>query len=174
MNFVEDPGISLRMMWQTYPLFWMILGLLVSVFLFRWMYRKSHWRVITSTDGLKIPYRRKFFIITAILFVIFIYGRLALTPLTWKQCFVFRDSFKSYLALNPLQNFFATLKLRKPDFNEQKAREAFPVNGQSGCNCLIQQIFHIAASFHREAMPLKAGQILCWLCVNHSACIKAA
>ncbi|HTD93528.1 MAG TPA: sulfatase-like hydrolase/transferase, partial [Chitinophagaceae bacterium] len=127
MNFVEDPGISLRMMWQTYPLFWMVLGLLVAVVLFRWMYRKSHWRVITQTDGLKIPYRRKFFIITALIFAVFIYGRLALTPLTWKQCFVFQDNFKSYLALNPLQNFFTTLKLRRPEFNEKKAREAFPL-----------------------------------------------
>ena len=127
MNFVEDPGISLKMMWQTYPLFWMVLGLLITVLLFRWMYRKSHWRVITSTDGLKIPYNRKFFIVTAVILCVFIYGRIALTPLTWKQCFVFEDSFKSYLALNPLQNFFATLKLRKPEFNEQKAREAFPI-----------------------------------------------
>lgn len=127
MNFVEDPGISIKMMWQTYPLFWMLLGLLVSVFLFRWMYFKSHWRVITTTDGLKIPYRRKFFIITAIILLAFVYGRFALTPLTWRHCFVFQDSFKSYLALNPLQNFFATLKLRKPEFNEKKAREAYPI-----------------------------------------------
>ena len=67
--------------------------------------------MINTTDGLKIPYRRKFFIITAIILVALIYGRFALPPLTWKQCFVFQDSFKSYLALNPLQNFFATLKL---------------------------------------------------------------
>ena len=127
MNFVEDPGISLTMMWQTYPLFWMVLGLLVSVLFFRWTYRKSHWRVITRTEGLKIPYRRKYFVITALILGVLVYGRLALTPLTWKQCFVFEDSFKSYLALNPLQNFFATLKLRKPEFNEQKAREAFPL-----------------------------------------------
>jgi len=127
MNFVEDPGISFRMMWQTYPLFWMLLGLLVSMFFFRWMYRKSHWRVINSTDGLKIPYRRKFFVFAAIILVALIYGRFALTPLSWKQCFVFQDSFKSYLALNPLQNFFATLKLRRPEFNEQKARDAYPI-----------------------------------------------
>ena len=127
MNFVEDPGISLRMMWQTYPLFWMILGLMVSVIIFRWMYHKSHWRVITQTDGLKIPYRRKHFIIAALLMAALIYGKLAMSPLTWKDCFVFQDNFKSYLALNPLQNFFTTLKLRKPEFNEQKARESFPV-----------------------------------------------
>ena len=82
---------------------------------------------MTRTEGLKIPYRRKHFVIAAIILGLFVYGRIALTPLTWKQCFVFEDSFKSYLALNPLQNFFATLKLRKPEFNEQKAREAFPL-----------------------------------------------
>jgi phosphoglycerol transferase MdoB-like AlkP superfamily enzyme len=127
MNFVEDPGISLRMMWQTYPMVWMILGLVIAVLLFRWMYHKSHWRVISQTEGLGIPYRRKFFIITTLIFAFFIYGRLAWPPLTWKQCFVFRDNFKSYLALNPLQNFFATLRLRRPEFNEQKARDAFPL-----------------------------------------------
>jgi phosphoglycerol transferase MdoB-like AlkP superfamily enzyme len=127
MNFVEDPGISFRMMWQTYPLFWMILGLVICVIFFRWMYRKSHWRVIATTEGRKIPYRRKFFVATTIIFAVLIYGKFALAPLTWKDCFVFGDSFKSYLALNPLQNFFATLKLRKPEFNEQKARDAFPV-----------------------------------------------
>lgn len=127
MNFVEDPGISLRMMWQTYPLFWMILGLVVAVILFRWMYHKSHWRVIAQTEGLKIPYRRKYFVIMAIVLGAFIFGRLALTPLTWKQSFVFQDNFKSYLALNPLQNFFTTLKFRNPEFHEQRAREAFPI-----------------------------------------------
>ncbi len=127
MNFAEDFGISWRMMWQTYPMVWMLLGLIVAVILFRWMYHKSHWRVINQTDGLGIPYRRKFFIITAVVLSVFIYGSLSWPPLSWKDCFVFRDNFKSYLALNPLQNFFATLKLRKPEFNEQKAREAFPL-----------------------------------------------
>lgn len=37
------------------------------------------------------------------------------------------DDFNNYLSLNPLQNFFATLKFRQPGFNEKKAREAFPI-----------------------------------------------
>jgi phosphoglycerol transferase MdoB-like AlkP superfamily enzyme len=127
MNFAEDFNISWRMMWQTYPMLWMLLGLVVAVLIFRWMYHKSHWRVINRTDGKGIPYRRKFFIITAVVLGFFIYGRVATSPLTWKQCFVFRDNFKSYLALNPLQNFFSTLRLRHPEFNEQKAREAYPL-----------------------------------------------
>jgi phosphoglycerol transferase MdoB-like AlkP superfamily enzyme len=127
MNFAEDPGISLKMMWQTYPMVLMVTGLIVAVILFRWMYHRSHWQVINKTDGLKIPYRRKHFIIAALILGFFVHSSFSLEPLSRNDSFKFKNSFKSYLAINPLQNFFATLKLRKPVFNEQKAREVFPL-----------------------------------------------
>jgi phosphoglycerol transferase MdoB-like AlkP superfamily enzyme len=127
MNFIEDPKISLQMMWQTYPLIWMVLGLIVAVILFRWMYHRSHWQVIKVTHGKGIPYRRKFFVLTALLLVLFIYGSFTMSPLKRSDSFKFRSSFKSYIAINPLQNFFSTLKGRRHTFNEQKAREAIPV-----------------------------------------------
>ena len=127
MNFAEDPAISLKMMWQTYPMVLMITGLIVAVLLFRWMYHRSHWQVINKTDGLKILYRRKYFIVAALILVLFIYGTLTWPPLSRNDSFKFRNSFKSYLAINPLQNFFATLRLRKPVFNEQKAKDVFPL-----------------------------------------------
>jgi phosphoglycerol transferase MdoB-like AlkP superfamily enzyme len=127
LNFAEDFVISMSMIWQTYPLIWMILGLLIAVLVFRWLYRQSHWRVINKTDGLGIQYNRKFFFITSALLGLMIYGSLSLTSLRWSNAMTLGDSFKSYLSLNPLQNFFATLKFRKPGFNEKKAREAFPL-----------------------------------------------
>ena len=30
MNFAEDSSISMKMIWQTYPLIWMLLGLVVA------------------------------------------------------------------------------------------------------------------------------------------------
>jgi phosphoglycerol transferase MdoB-like AlkP superfamily enzyme len=127
MNFVEDPAISLTMMFQTYPMIWMILGLIVAVLIFKWMYHRSHWQVVSWTEGHKIPYRRKFFVGSALILGILAYGNLSWPPLSRNDSFRFKNSFKAYLAINPLQNFFATLKLRSPDFNEQKARAAFPV-----------------------------------------------
>ncbi len=127
MNFVEDFAISWRMMWQTYPMVWMLLGLFVAVIFFRWMYHRSHWQVINRTDGKGIPHRKKYFIITALLLSFFVYGSISTHPLSRSDCFRFNSSFKSYLAINPLQNFFATLKLRRPEFNEKKARQVFPV-----------------------------------------------
>ncbi|MEO6612934.1 MAG: LTA synthase family protein [Chitinophagaceae bacterium] len=127
MNFVEDPGISLKMMFQTYPMVWMIIGLVVAVLFFRWMYHRSHWQVINRTDGKGIPYRRKYFVIASFILFLFIWGTLSWPPLSRNDSFKFRNAFKSYLAINPLQNFFATLKLRKPEFNEEKARASFPL-----------------------------------------------
>ena len=127
MNFVEDFSISWKMMRQTYPIVWMLLGLVAAVLFFRWMYHRSHWSVITRTEGLGIPHRRKFFLLSGLILLFFIYGGFSFPPLSRSDSFRFGNSFKSYLAINPLQNFFATLKLRNPDFNEQRAREAFPL-----------------------------------------------
>lgn len=127
MNFTEDFSISWRMMKQTYPLFWMLLGLIVAVLFFRWMYHRSHWQVITKTDGLGIPYRRKYFCVTAIVLLVFAWGNFTWTPLSRNDSFKFDNRFKSYLAINPLQNFFSTLKLRKPQYNEKAAKKAFPI-----------------------------------------------
>ncbi len=127
MNFAEDFKISWKMMRQTYPLFWMLLGLVVAVLLIRWMYHRSHWQVINKTDGLKIPHRRKHFLLTALLFGLFIWGNFSWPPLNRNDSFRFNNKFMADLAMNPLQSFFGTLRLRNPDFNEQKAKDAFPL-----------------------------------------------
>ena len=148
MNFAEDFSISWKMMRQTYPLFWMILGLLVAVLFFRWMYHRSHWQVINRTDGRGIPYRRKYFVIAALILFVFSWGSLSWPPLSRNDCFRFNSSFKSYLAINPLQNFFATLKLRKPDYNERKAKDAFPVMAE-----WMQLPDKNKFSYHRQIGP---------------------
>jgi len=127
LNFYEDSRIALQMLWQTYPMTWMLLGLMIAVAFFRWMFRRSHWTVTNKTDGLGIPYKRKWFVVATLLLGLFVYGSLNFSPLTWKRAFALQDNFKSYLALNPLQNFFTTLKFRHPAFNESKAREYYPV-----------------------------------------------
>ncbi len=42
LNFWEDAKISMAMLWQSYPLFWMLLGLIIAVFFLRWMFRRMH------------------------------------------------------------------------------------------------------------------------------------
>jgi phosphoglycerol transferase MdoB-like AlkP superfamily enzyme len=148
LNFYEDPKTSLQMLWQTYPMTWMLLGLAVAVLFFRWLFIKGHWRIIHRTEGLGIPYKRKWFVIASLFLGLFVYGAIGWPALKWNNCFVFRDGFKSYIALNPLQNFFSTLKLRRPAFNEGKAREYFPLMAD-----WMQLNNKDVFSYRREIMP---------------------
>jgi len=127
LNFMEDPKISAAMLWQSYPIVWMVLGLLMTVWLLRVMFRKLHGSVVLRTEGKGITYKRKWFVAAIFFFAFLAYGNAGRQPLLWSNAFGFNDSFKSYLALNPLQNFFTTLKFRKPQYNEARAREYFPV-----------------------------------------------
>jgi len=127
MNFAEDFTISVKMIWQTYPLVWMLLGLGVAVLIFRWMYRRSHWQVISATDGQGIAHRRSHFVFALALALCCIHGSFSFRPLSRTDSFRFSKIFLSYLAINPVQNFAATLGLRKPGYNEDRARALFPV-----------------------------------------------
>jgi phosphoglycerol transferase MdoB-like AlkP superfamily enzyme len=148
LNFYEDSKIALQMLWQTYPMTWMLLGLVIAVVFFRWMFRRSHWTVINRTEGLGIPYKRKWFVIASVFLGLFVYGSLNFAPLTWRHAFVLHDNFKSYLALNPLQNFFTTLKFRRPQFNESKARKYFPLMAD-----WMQLTEKDKFNYHRQIMP---------------------
>src|SRR6478672_10731087 len=126
LNFAEDPAISLRMLWQSYPLLLFLLLLFLAVLALRWIFYKTHVYVIAQTDGRHIPYQRKWLVLASLSLGLSIHGSMGLQPLRWNNAFTLQDSFKSYLALNPLQNFFTTLKFRKPQYNEQGARTYFP------------------------------------------------
>jgi phosphoglycerol transferase MdoB-like AlkP superfamily enzyme len=130
LNFAEDPGISLKMLWQSYPLIWMILGLMFIVFMLRWMFRKMHVYVVSKTDGKGIPYNRNWFFASIFFFGFLVYGNVGAKPLKWSTAFQFNNSFQSFLALNPLQNFFYTLKLRRSTYDETKVRAYFPLMKQ--------------------------------------------
>lgn len=127
MNFAEDFTISVQMIWQTYPLVWMLLGLGVTVLIFRWMYRRSHWQVSSATDGHGIVHRRSHFLLALALALLCIHGSLSVRSLSRADSFRYSNVFLSYLAINPVQNFAATLGLRKPGYNEDRARALFSV-----------------------------------------------
>lgn len=127
LNFAEDPGISFRMLWQSYPMVWLLAALIVAVLLLTRLFKSTH--VLTTKRNLQenMIYKKRWHAGAIIFLVWSIYGLFSFTPIKWKDAFELNDNFKSYVALNPLQNFFTTLQFRKPSFDDAKAREYFPV-----------------------------------------------
>ncbi len=125
--FAEDPRESLQMVWQSYPVVWILIGLVGAVMMMTWMFRRMHVDVEEKNINIhKFTYRRRWHAAALLLIGWFIYGFLTVKPLDFFRAFNLDDEFKSNLALNPLQNFFTTLRFRKPDYNNQ-AKEYYPV-----------------------------------------------
>ena len=127
LNFAEDPQESLQMVWQSYPVVWILIGLFGAVIMVIWMFRRTHVDVEEKNTNIhKFTYRKRWHFAAIGLLGWFMYGFLTLEPLDFFRAFKLNDEFKSNLALNPLQNFFTTLRFRDPDYRN-KAAENYPV-----------------------------------------------
>ena len=127
LNFAEDPVISFKMLWQSYPMVWLITALVVAVILMSKLFKSTH--VLTTKRNLQenMIYKRRWHL-GAIIFLLWcLFGIFSFQQLKWKDAFELNDNFKSYVALNPLQNFFTTLRFRKPSFDDEKAKGYFPI-----------------------------------------------
>ena len=127
LNFAEDPVISFKMLWESYPMVWILLALILAVIMLSGLFKSTHVNVVKKNTKEDIIYKRRWHAIAIIFLGWSLFGIFSFTPLKWKDAFKFNDNFKSYVALNPLQNFFTTLRFRSPSFDELKAKEFFPV-----------------------------------------------
>jgi len=125
--FAEDPRESLQMVWQSYPVLWILVGLVGAVLMMIWMFRRTHVDVTEKNVNIhRFSYRRRWHLAAIVLLAWFLYGFLTWQPLDFFRAFSLNDEFKSNLALNPLQNFFTTLRFRDPDFNTE-AKAYYPL-----------------------------------------------
>ncbi len=123
--FVEDPKESIQMVWQSYPIIWILLGLFGAVIMMTWMFRRMHVDVEEKNLNIhKFTYRRRWHAAAILLMGWFVYGVFNSKPLDFFKAFDLNDEFKSNLALNPIQNFVTTLRFRKPD-HITKAKEYY-------------------------------------------------
>lgn len=128
LTFLDDAGIATVMLWESYPLFWMLLGLLLFVWLLRRLFQYLHATVNKAVDERRMANQRKWIISSFFLLLFLVYGNFP-QPLEWKSAFKANDDFGGYLALNPLQTVYSTLGNRQPVFDEQQARRNLPVIG---------------------------------------------
>ena len=127
LNFAEDPGISFRMLWESYPMVWIILGLLIAVFLLARLFGRTYSGIIKRNPSGIRSGNNWWYPVVLILFAWSIFGIFSFRPMKWNDAFELNDNFKSYTALNPLQNFFTTLRFRTPSFDDLKAKQYYPV-----------------------------------------------
>ncbi|MGE5106270.1 MAG: LTA synthase family protein [Sphingobacteriales bacterium] len=125
LNFIDDFRTSMMMLWESYPIFWILLGLGLVVWLIARLVGHTH-NIVEKSNNEKFYFKSGRVVWLLLLMFAGIYGKPAAKPLVWKDAFSLGDNFKAYLALNPMQNFFTTLKFRNPSFNKSKAKDYYP------------------------------------------------
>lgn len=146
LNFADDTIIAMQMLWEMYPLFWMIAGLVTLVLLLRYLFQYLHKKVEADHTS-DLPLKNKLLLPVMFLLLLFVYGGLP-GPLQWDRAFQHKNDFSGYLSLNPLQSVYSTLHFRKPQYDEHKTKNAYPV---------LQQWMDwdaAATSYRRKVQPV--------------------
>lgn len=125
LNYLDDAKISMGVVWETYHVTWILLGLLAAIVLLFAMV-KGIYNIILSqkntfTFWSKIGWGIAFFLICAI----GIFGRIGQYPLRWSDAFSLGNDYQSQIALNPMQSFFSSLNFRHATFDVEKARQHY-------------------------------------------------
>lgn len=126
LRFLVDLDISMGMVWESYPVIPLLLGLLVLTAL----YTALMFVLIRRVDTLSpwTPNRKKrIATVTLMTFLVIfgIYGKFSYYPLRWSDAFATTHPFAPAVTLNPVLYFFDTLKNKEVSFNEEKTRHYY-------------------------------------------------
>ncbi|MBK6828131.1 MAG: LTA synthase family protein [Chitinophagaceae bacterium] len=127
LSYTADAGISLTMVWQSYPVIKILLVWIAAFcglwFVMRYLYRYSS--RITESDS-----RRKKGLVYFVSFLVIgvaIFGKIGKFPLRWSDAYRFGNDYQSNLCLNPFQSFASSFKFRNAGFDLQRTRYYYPL-----------------------------------------------
>ena len=123
-DLAANTATSLEMVWETYPVIWGFLALLVLAFIYYIVLRK----ILIYAYSKEAKPKAYFYAFAALLITAaFVHGRFSQYPLRWSNAYFSKNAFISALALNPLQNLFDTYKFAKNGvtFDADKTRKYY-------------------------------------------------
>ena len=127
LGFFGDREISAGMVWQTYPVVRIGLGILVALGGFMAGVVFLHRRAAAATVELRKPARIAWFVGTLLVCLLSIFGRAGQYPLRWSDAFNLRNDSLANLALNPVQSFLSSMDFRTSGYEVAKVREHYPL-----------------------------------------------
>ena len=179
LSYIDNPLISMQMMWQSYPIITIIIIFLVV----EWVLYKF----ISFTYQLSDKYERtgsqfKNIIIQTIFFIILLYAAIGNIiykggqyPLRWSNAYSLGSDYKANVALNPMQSFFSTLNFRSSKIDTDSIKKNYsviadyltiPSNEQDAQNLQFARIYN-PVNNNLEASTIK--NVVLVICESFSA-----
>jgi phosphoglycerol transferase MdoB-like AlkP superfamily enzyme len=127
LNYMQDAGISLTLVWENYPVIRMLLAILIVSFIIWWILVKLYGSIARSSDQSNKKRKWVWVVISFVLFGMGIFGNFGQYNLRWSEAFSLGNDYRANLALNPFQSFFSSLKFRNSMYNLDMVRKGYPV-----------------------------------------------
>lgn len=123
LSLARDASEAAGMVWQSYPVTWIALGLVLWLLICHWIFSRL-WNWATRVGQ---PAARKWKTITAEVIVFFlafflVFGKFSQYPLRWSDSVVLANAFARESALNPLHNLYDTWTFRQQSLGDAQMR----------------------------------------------------
>ena len=179
LSYIDNPLISMQMIWQSYP----IITIIIIILVVEWVLYKF----ISFTYQLSDKYERtgsqfKNIIIQTIFFIILLYAAIGNIiykggqyPLRWSNAYSLGSDYKANVALNPMQSFFSTLNFRSSKIDTDLIKKNYsviadyltiPSNEQDAQNLQFARIYN-PVNNNLEASTIK--NVVLVICESFSA-----
>lgn len=130
LRFADDFFISLNMMWQSYPIIWLALSLILITFIYSYILLRTTKPIYENASQHvaknKLFYKRKWwqqtlFVSACIFLYLFgLFGKFSYYPLRWSDAFASTHPFASAVAVNPVIHLVDTFKNKNINFDLHK------------------------------------------------------
>lgn len=134
-SLARDVSEATGMVWESYPVTWIILGLVLWLIFCLWIFSYLWVWAIAAKPRRRKWQTRSSEIIVVILAIFLIHGKLSQYPLRWSDAVTLPNAYAQMSALNPLHNLYDTWTFRqqgiedaqmRPDANEIRAFVGLP------------------------------------------------
>jgi phosphoglycerol transferase MdoB-like AlkP superfamily enzyme len=122
-----ERATNARMLWESYPVLWGLLGMVLLLVLVRYSYRAIYRRYAQKEGTPVRPWGYAGWVMAlVVLFGAGIYGNFAWFPLRWSEAMFTRDNAVTSLALNPVLHFASNFNVQSDTFDEAATRQYYP------------------------------------------------
>jgi phosphoglycerol transferase MdoB-like AlkP superfamily enzyme len=123
LEYLSAPDISARMVWETYPVVWGVLGFIAFLLVYGWVLTLIAALTLDGAARATGWARRLAVVVLFAGFVLLgLYGKLAYYPLRWSEAFFTPHPLAVALGLNPVLYFYDTMEQSGRDFDEERVR----------------------------------------------------
>jgi hypothetical protein len=179
LSYIDNPLISLQMMWQSYHVVIIFLAFILIEFI---LYKFISFTYFFSNKYTSILSGWKKMSIQVLFFLVLVYSAIGNIiyeggqyPLRWSDAYSLGSDYKANVALNPMQSFFSSLNFRSSSIDTDFIKKNYSVIAQYLSIPIVKQdeqnlrFSRINAAIENDTVAPKLKNVVLVICESFSA-----